>query len=57
MGLCLVLTVINIHPSCRSKVAHRGMQTHIWLEAIAVMVFGISWLTKGDAILKDIDNA
>jgi hypothetical protein len=24
-----------------------------WLEAIALMAFGISWLTKGEAILKD----
>ena len=24
-----------------------------WLEAIAVVAFGISWLTKGEAILKD----
>jgi hypothetical protein len=25
-----------------------------WLEAIAVLSFGVSWLTKGEAILKDI---
>jgi hypothetical protein len=24
-----------------------------WLEAIAIMAFGVSWLTKGEAILKD----
>lgn len=24
-----------------------------WLEAIAVVAFGVSWLTKGEAILKD----
>ena len=24
-----------------------------WLESIAVFVFGVSWLTKGEAILKD----
>ena len=24
-----------------------------WLEAIAIVAFGISWLTKGEAILKD----
>ena len=24
-----------------------------WLEAIAIVAFGVSWLTKGEAILKD----
>ena len=24
-----------------------------WLETIAVLAFGVSWLTKGEAILKD----
>jgi len=24
-----------------------------WLEGIAVIAFGVSWLTKGEAILKD----
>lgn len=26
-----------------------------WLESVAVVAFGISWLTKGEAILKDED--
>jgi hypothetical protein len=25
-----------------------------WLESVAIVVFGFSWLTKGEAILKDI---
>ncbi len=25
-----------------------------WLESIAIIAFGISWLTKGEAILKDV---
>ena len=28
-----------------------------WLEAVAVVAFGISWLTKGEAILKDVNIA
>jgi hypothetical protein len=24
-----------------------------WLETIAILAFGVSWLTKGEAILKD----
>ncbi len=27
-----------------------------WLEATAVVAFGVSWLTKGEAILKDLDT-
>jgi len=30
-----------------------GLEPVFWLESIAVFVFGISWLTKGEAILKD----
>jgi len=25
-----------------------------WLESVAVVAFGISWLTKGEAFLKDV---
>jgi hypothetical protein len=31
----------------------RIIQPVFWLESIAVVAFGISWLTKGEAILKD----
>jgi hypothetical protein len=30
-------------------------EPRFWLESIAIVVFGISWLTKGEAILKDQD--
>ena len=33
-----------------------SMQTSIfWPETIAIVAFGIAWLTKGQAILKDKD--
>lgn len=31
----------------------RRLAPAFWLESIAVVAFGISWLTKGEAILKD----
>lgn len=31
----------------------QALQPVFWLEAIAVVAFGISWLTKGEAILSD----
>jgi uncharacterized protein YndB with AHSA1/START domain len=27
-----------------------------WLESIAIMAFGLSWMTKGEAILKDVED-
>ncbi|NBC16989.1 MAG: DUF998 domain-containing protein, partial [Bacteroidetes bacterium] len=30
-----------------------GLQPVFWLEAVAVVAFGLSWLTKGEAILED----
>ena len=27
-----------------------------WLETIAILAFGFSWITKGEAILKDEEN-
>jgi hypothetical protein len=31
----------------------RRLSPKFWLESIAVVAFGVSWLTKGEAILKD----
>ena len=33
--------------------AVKDLEPIFWLESIAVVAFGISWLTKGEAILKD----
>lgn len=34
-----------------------GLEPVFWLESIAVFVFGVSWLTKGEAILKDKETS
>jgi len=31
----------------------KGLNPVFWLETITIEAFGISWLTKGQAILKD----
>lgn len=31
----------------------KKLEPYFWLESLAVVSFGISWLTKGEAILKD----
>ncbi|GLW93186.1 DUF998 domain-containing protein [Actinokineospora globicatena] len=33
--------------------ATASMRPALWLEAIAIVAFGVSWLTKGEAILSD----
>jgi len=35
-------------------VATAGLHPELWLESIAVMSFGLAWLTKGEAILGDV---
>ena len=55
MILCIVLIVI--YYLLPDEVAS-PIEVHnpvFWLEAIAVVAFGISWLIKGETILKDID--
>lgn len=52
MAACvLLILVISLIPGVR-----RALQAYapvFWLEGFAVMAFGISWLTKGEAILGD----
>jgi hypothetical protein len=31
----------------------RELDPVFWLESLAVVAFGVSWLTKGEMILKD----
>jgi hypothetical protein len=48
---CLALVVVfHLLPQ---DTALRGLDPVFWLEALAIVAFGLSWLTKGEAILKD----
>jgi len=57
MSLCIVLIVIYYFLPDVVASAIEGYKPVFWLEATAVVAFGISWLTKGEAILKDVDIA
>ncbi len=48
---CIVLIAIVSFLPDNSPV--RTLYPVFWLEAAAVVAFGVSWLTKGEAILKD----
>ena len=49
--VCL-LAIAAVHTWFDAATA--GIHPELWLESIAVMSFGIAWLTKGEAILGDV---
>lgn len=53
MLICLVLIVVYFLLPDQAASRLEAYNPVFWLEAIAVVAFGISWLTKGKAILKD----
>jgi hypothetical protein len=53
MIACLVLIAIYIPIPAEAKSALERFKPVFWLEAVMIWAFGISWLTKGEAILKD----
>ena len=53
MILCILLIAIYSLLPNGMAMSLKAYHPVFWLEAIAVVAFGISWLTKGEAILKD----
>jgi hypothetical protein len=49
--VCLAFIVVVAFLSSDSPV--KRLDPVFWLEAAAIVAFGVSWLTKGEAILKD----
>lgn len=47
----ILLIVVVLLPSVNSLV--EGLTPVFWLESVAVVAFGVSWLVKGETILKD----
>jgi hypothetical protein len=53
MGICILLIAIySFLPREAASLLERYKPV-FWLEALAVLAFGASWFTKGEAILKD----
>lgn len=48
---CIVLLMILA--ALPATTIGKGAHPVFWLESIAVVAFGVSWLTKGEAMLKD----
>jgi hypothetical protein len=51
MLACIALIAVAALPPIKAMVEQ--FAPRFWLEAIAIVAFGISWLTKGEMILKD----
>ena len=49
IGLCIVLLIVNFLIGD----VIQAIKPVFWLEAIAVVAFGLSWLVKGEALLGD----
>lgn len=53
MAACIFLIILYFLLPDRAAASLSGYHPVFWLEATAIIFFGISWLTKGQAILKD----
>ncbi len=54
MSVCIVLMIIYTVLPDSGKESFKALHPIFWLEAASVVAFGISWLTKGEAIMKDV---
>jgi hypothetical protein len=50
--IACLLAIAAVHQFLAAATA--GIHPELWLETIAVMSFGVAWLTKGEAILGDV---
>jgi len=53
MGICILLIAIYFFLPSGMTLFLIKCKPVYWLEALAILAFGISWFTKGEAILKD----
>ena len=53
MAICIVLIGVYYLLPDSVEMSLKGYNPVFWLESLAVVAFGVSWLTKGEAILQD----
>jgi hypothetical protein len=53
MAACILLTFVYFILPAPIAAFFAMLQPIYWLEAISIVAFGVSWITKGEAILKD----
>ena len=52
---CILLIVVVKLPAVKTAV--EWLKPVFWLESLAVITFGVAWLTKGEMILKDEESS
>jgi hypothetical protein len=53
MATCILLMTIYTFLPEAATASLKAYNPLFWLETIAILAFGVSWITKGEAILKD----
>lgn len=53
MAVCILLLAIYILNPEKEHAPLAAYQPVFWLETVAVVAFGVSWVVKGEAILRD----
>jgi hypothetical protein len=53
MGVCIALISVYVLLPDHLEAVFKPYKPVFWLEAIAICAFGISWLVKGETLLKD----
>jgi hypothetical protein len=56
-GSIMLLALVLIAVSMVFHVTTTALRPELWLEAVAIVAFGVAWLTKGEAILHDLAPA
>jgi hypothetical protein len=54
MAVCILLMTIYTFLPETASASLKPYHPIFWLETIAILSFGVSWLTKGQAILQDV---
>ena len=54
MGICILLVAVYYFLPDTIASILEGYKHVYWMETLAILAFGISWLTKGQAIFKDL---
>lgn len=53
MAGCILLICIYLLLPSATEASLDGYKPLYWLETISILAFGVSWLTKGEALLRD----
>jgi hypothetical protein len=54
MAVCILLMTIYTFLPAPAAAPLKPYRPIFWLESLAILSFGVSWLTKGQAILQDV---